>query len=91
MLGYRRYASAEPDGARVLRRRGDKQLGACVDLAAAGVVLAHPELVLAEPVHPNRELDVPVDPDFWVFIQWVERRDEGAEAKTGRAHPNTLL
>ena len=74
------HAGAELDVARPLGRRGDEDLRRGDDLAAGGVVLAYPGLVVAQAIQVLDELEVSLERERRVLAGRMERRQEDAEA-----------
>ena len=83
VIGQRDDAGAELDALGALARRGEEHLGRGDHLPAAGMVLAAPELVVAEPVEVLDEVEIAAELQHRVLADRVVRGEEGAEAKTG--------
>ena len=81
VVGQRHDAGAEPDSLRALTRRREEQLGRSDHLPAGGVVLAHPELVVAELVENRRELEVALQQQGRVLAERMVRGEECTEAQ----------
>ena len=62
-----------------LRGGGDEDLRRGDDLAARGVVLADPRLVVAQLVEPDDELEIALEGERRVLAGRVERGEEDAE------------
>ncbi len=62
------------------RGGGDEDLGRRDDLVTAGVVLADPDLVEAEPVEVLDEIEIPFERERRVLPGRVERGHEQSEA-----------
>ena len=73
-------AAAEADVLRPFRRGRDEHLRRRDDLVAAGVVLADPHLVEAEPVEVLDQLQVAFECERGVLTRRVERGHEESEA-----------
>ena len=80
VIGQRGNAGAELDVACALGNRRDEKFGACDQFVTRRVMLADPGFVIAELVHPLDEFDIAVEREGRVFVERVERCDEGAEA-----------
>src|SRR5438128_1974442 len=86
VVGQAGDAGAEPDVARALGGGGDEDLGRGDQLPAGRVVLADPDLVVAEPVEPLDQLHVAVHRERGVFAEAVEGGEEDAELHSFVAH-----
>ena len=75
-------AGAELDVSGALRGGGDEDLWAGDDLAAGGVVLADPRLVVAELVEVHDQVEVTLQCQRRIFSGWVKWGHEDPEAKS---------
>ena len=78
-------AGAQPDVPGALRGGRDEDLRRGDDLAAGGVVLADPGLVVAEPVEVRDQLEVALERQGRVVAGRMERRQEHPEAQPAHA------
>ena len=67
------------DSPGALGGRGDEDLGAGDDLAAGGVMLADPGLVVAELVEVHDQFQIALQRERWVLTGRVERCHEDSE------------
>jgi hypothetical protein len=82
VVGDRRHPRAELDVLRALGRGGDEDLRRRDDLAAGGVVLTDPRLVVTELVQVLDDREIPLDRQRRVLAGRVERGEERAEAES---------
>ena len=82
VVAQRGDSGAEPNVPGPLGGRGNEDLRRGDDLAAGGVVLADPRLVVSAGVEVLHELEVPLQSQGRVLAGEVERRHEHAEAET---------
>src|SRR5262245_12524820 len=90
VVRQRDHAGAQADRARALGRGGDEHLGTADRFVRGRVVLAHPDLVVAQAIEQPDELQVAVEAERRVVAAGVEGRDEGAEAQTVEHGPASL-
>src|SRR5262249_17344352 len=81
-VGQRHHAGRELDALRALAGRREEHLGGADHLPAARVVLAAPELVVAEVVQVLHEVHVPAELQHRVLADRVVGGEERAEAQT---------
>ena len=82
VVRQRHDAGAELDALGALARGGQEQLRRRDHLPARGVVLAAPELVVAEPVEVRDEVEVALELQRRVLADRVMGREKGAELET---------
>jgi hypothetical protein len=80
VIRQRVHAAAEANVLRARRGGRDEHLGRSDDLVAAGVVLADPRLVEAEPIEMLEQLEVALEREGRILPGWVKRCHEKAEA-----------
>ena len=89
VIGQRDDAGGELDALRALAGRGEEHLGRGDHLPAARMVLAAPELVIAEPVELLDKVEIAAELQHRMLADRMMRREKGAEAKTG--HEDLLV
>ena len=85
VVGKRDDARSQPDATRPLRRRRDEELGRGDRLEGRGVVLADPELVVAEAIELLGQLEVATDLQARTLVVRVVGGEEDARTERGLA------
>ncbi len=81
VIRHGNHAGADLDPRCTLSRRGDEQIRRAIDLHAAGMVLAHPNLGEAEMLEPFHEFEIAPHAQGDVFVIAVVGRQEHACAQ----------
>jgi hypothetical protein len=81
MIGQRFHPGAQPDVLRALRRGGNKDFRRSDDFKAAGMMLANPRFVEAEPVQERHELQIAFQRVSGIEIGGMERPHEHAKTQ----------
>ncbi len=82
VIGQRDDPSGELDALRPLTRRGEEHLGRADHLPAARMVLAAPELVVAELVQELDQVEIAAELKHRVLADRMVRGEKGAETQT---------
>src|SRR4051812_36187075 len=83
VIGQRDDAGGEPDALRALAGGGEKHFGRGDHLPAARMVLAAPELVIAEPVELLHKVEIAAKLQHRMLADRMMRGEKGTKAKTG--------